>query len=278
MDQPDAPRDAAREGLAAPEAPAAGQLAPGPAADAFGRHRRIAAMAGLLAGLAAFALGEATYKWIPARQVTFNTMGTMVTAATAATAAAAEVRNAALAFGLLGLSLGGCLGLAGGLARRSASATATAGLLGAVLGAALAVGVSFATLPMFAGARARLPEDDLAVSMAMHGLIWGLIGGASGLAFAVGMGDRRRLAPAALAGLIGAVLGAVVFDLAGAAFFPAADTGDPVSTTWATRLAARSLVALGTAAGLLLSLPRAGTACAGGRPPSPIESSPRQAA
>ena len=58
----------------------------------------------------------------------------------------ADVRNGALAFGVLGLCLGGGLGIAGGLSQASAAAAASAGLLGSILGAAWAAGVSFATL------------------------------------------------------------------------------------------------------------------------------------
>jgi hypothetical protein len=246
-----------------------GRTTGAPAGAPLGRARRFAGLAGLLAGLAAFALGEAAYKRIPVQQLTFNTMGTMVTAATPATSAVAEVRNAALAFGLLGLCLGGCLGLAGGWARGSATAAVTAGLLGAILGAAVPAGVSLATLQAFADARARALDYDIPLSMLMHGAIWGLIGGISGLAFAIGTGRRGRLVRAALAGFVGAVLGAVLFDLVGAVVFPRADTGDPVSTTWPSRLTARLLVALATAAGLIVGLSGTSTPRAIGREKPP---------
>jgi hypothetical protein len=219
------------------------------------RARWLVALGGLVAGLAAFGIGEATYKRIPARQVMLNTMGTIAPAITSETQSEADVRNAALAFAVLGACLGGCLGLAGGLARRSGLATAAAGLLGLLLGAGLAVGVSLGSLKAFAEARMTYSEYDLPLSMLMHGLIWGLSGAAAGLAFAVGRGGWRRLAPATAAGFAGAVLGAIASDLIGAFAFPMADTGDPVSTTWASRLVARLLVALATAAGVILILP-----------------------
>ena len=137
-------------------------------------------------------------------------------------------------------------------------ATASAGLLGLLLGAGLGAGVSLATLSAFAKAQFTFSEYDIFLSMAMHGLIWGLCGAEAGLAFAVGLGGgRRRLALAPAAGLVGAVLGAIAFELAGAGLFPLASTGDPVSTTWASRLTARLLVALATAAAVILILPAA---------------------
>ena len=60
-----------------------------------------------------------------------------------------------------------------------------------------------------------------------------------------------------MAGFIGAVLGAIAFDLVGAGLFSQAETGEPISTTWASRLTARLLVALATAAGVILILPAA---------------------
>ncbi len=245
-------------------------------ADRLDRAPWLVALGGLVAGVAAFGIGEATYKVIVAKLVEVPTSGTVVMAATAQTQSVADVWNAALAYAALGGCLGGCLGLAGGLARRSWTAAAAAGLLGLLLGAGLPAGVSLVTLKAFSEARVHVPDYDIALSMAMHGLIWGLIGGASGLAFAVGTGGRGRLAPAALMGLLGAVLGAVAFDLVGAAFFMQADTGDPISTTWPSRLMARLMVALLTAAGVILSLPRAMPDRRGGGATSASESEPRR--
>jgi hypothetical protein len=213
------------------------------------------ALGGLLAGLAAFAVGEATHKLILAEKRTFNIMGTPVTTATAATQAAADTRNGALAFGALGMCLGGGLGIAGGLARRSAAATVAAGLLGSIVGAALCGGVSLALLPRFLSARVAYSDHEMIISMVMHGLPWGLAGAAAGLAFAVGLGQWRLFARAPAAGLAGAVLGAIAFDLIGAGLFPFADTGAPIATTWPSRLLARLMVTVVTALVIILLLP-----------------------
>jgi hypothetical protein len=250
--QPDA---AARESTPGTDRPGPIAGTPDGTDGRLDRARWLVALAGLVAGLAAFGIGEATYKIIPARRVALNTLGTITQNVTPETQSAAEVRNAALAFAVLGGCLGGCLGMAGGLARRSGWATAAAGLLGLLLAVGLAGGVSLGTLKAFGNARVTYSEYDMPLSMAMHGLIWGLSGAAAGLAFAVGMGGRRLLATAPGAGFAGAVLGAIAFDLIGAGLFPMADTGDPVSITWGSRLTARLLVALATAAGIILILP-----------------------
>ena len=156
---------------------------------------------------------------------------------------------------MLGLCLGACLGVAGGLAQRSTRASLTAGLLGAVLGLALGAGLSLGLLPWFLRARYYYSEFDIAISLAMHGLIWGLLGASAGLSFAVGVGERLLVGRAITAGLVGAVLGALAYELIGAVFFPTADTDEPISETWPTRLMARLLVAGGTAAALVLLRP-----------------------
>jgi hypothetical protein len=222
--------------------------------------RRLALLGGLLAGLASFAAGEATYKIIPTelgtqidgmnrRERAFPTFESVNMAA---------AKNASLAFGALGFCLGGLLGIAGGVARRSTTAAVTGGLLGVVLGAFLGAGVSRALLPFSLKAQFAYPDNELIISLLMHGLIWGLVGASAGLAFAVGLGDRRLVGRALIAGLAGAVLGAVAFEIIGAVFFTSANTSHAVSETWPTRLLARLLVAIGTAATLALLLPEPG--------------------
>jgi hypothetical protein len=241
-------------------------------AERLARAPWLLGLAGILAGLAAFGIGEATYKVIRARLEEVPTPAGMVMAVGPRSQAVADVQNAALTYAVLGGCLGLFLGVAGGLVRRSGIAATAAGLLGVLLGAGPPAGVTFKTLKAFSDARVNVPDYDIPLSMLMHGLIWGLAGGAAGLAFAVGMGSWRRLAPGVLAGFLGAVLGTVAFELIGIVFFPLAETGEPLSTTWTSRLAARLLVALATAAGVILSLPPAVPARAG-RKPAPLAES-----
>jgi uncharacterized membrane protein len=244
---------------AQPAAPAAYQVQPrkllGVADEVDDRHRHARwwlIAAGLVAGLLAFAIGETTIELIPADNVPVDTMGHVSMGPSEATARVAATRNGSITFGVLGICLGGCLGIAGGLVRRSVSAAVKAGLLGAVLAMVLAVAASLPLLPVFLREIPNQPDYDLILSMVMHGTIWGLIGAAAGLAFAVGLGERRLMARALLAGFAGAALGAIAFDLLGGALFPLADTGLPISITWTTRLLARLLTTVGAA--ILVSL------------------------
>jgi hypothetical protein len=221
----------------------------------FGRVRWLAIAGGVLAGLLAFAAGEATYQIIPIENEARDLMGTKVFQPSVATRSAGLTKNGALTFGLLGLCLGGCLGLAGGLARRSNSGAIVGTLLGAILGPALGAGVSWLGLPWFINERLLHAEYDLILGLGMHGLIWGSVGAAAGLAFAVGLGRPRFYLPSVIAGLLGALLGTVAFDLFGAAAFPMAECDEPISVTRVTRLLARLLVAVGTALSLALLLP-----------------------
>jgi hypothetical protein len=123
----------------------------------------------------------------------------------------------------------------------------TGGLLGVFLGLALGAGASLALLPWFIKARYDFFEYDLLIAMIMHVVIWGLLGAAAGLAFAVGLGESRLGGRSLVAGLVGAVLGAMAFELIGALVFSSANTNYPISETWPTRLIARLLVTVGTA-------------------------------
>jgi hypothetical protein len=245
------------DGLAGPAVPPSGLAATREEAKArVSRAQKLAVLAGLLAGLASFGVGEAVYEIIPPERIqqTDRRTGREFMGPSVETVNMAAAKNAALAFGALGLCLGGFLGIAGGLARRSTSAAVTGGLLGVVLGAVLGAGVSRALLPFMIKAQHDYRENDLIVSLIMHGLIWALVGASAGLAFAVGLGQRRLVGRALTGGLVGAVLGAVAFEIIGAVLFTSANTNHPISDTWTTRMMARLLVTLGTAATLVLFL------------------------
>ena len=202
----------------------------------------------------AFGAGEAIYELIPPRNDRIDTMGNIMFAPTAATMRTAETQNAALCFGALGICLGGCLGVAGGLARRSTAATLLAGALGAILGGAAGAGISLALIPIVFKLQPAQFDYELIGSVLMHGAIWGTTGAVAGLAFAVGLGRPRTLVVRWQPVSGGPVLGTIAFDLIGAAVFPLASTAEPISTTWPSRLLARMLVAVGTAAIIMVSL------------------------
>ncbi|HKI21286.1 MAG TPA: hypothetical protein VKA15_25555, partial [Isosphaeraceae bacterium] len=203
----------------------------------------------------AFGLGESLFKVIPPQRFPRDLMGTKIMLPTPETLGVAATQNAALAFGVLGLCLAGSLGVVGGLARRQGSSPTRGGLAGAVLGLALGAGAPLGLLPLFIRAQEDHPEHDLILSLLAHALIWGLLGASAGLAFAVGLGDRRQIGRVAVAGLAGAVLGAIVFELIGGTFFGLAETAKPISATWPTRLMARLLVTVGTAITMAVIVP-----------------------
>jgi hypothetical protein len=208
---------------------------------------------GILAGLVSFAGGEAIYQMIPAKLVWVELpFGGKTMGVSSETAMVADTKNAALAFGVLGACLGGFLGMAGGLARRSALGTIAAGLAGVILGGGLGAGVSHAVLPYFLKTMDEAQRYDLLFRVEMHSAIWGLLGAVAGLAFAIGLGRKGLIWHAVVAGLVGAVLGVILYDVAGETFFPGARTCDPISNTSTTRLLARLFIAVGTAIGLVL--------------------------
>jgi hypothetical protein len=231
----------------------------------FGRARWLLLTAGLLAGLAAFAIGERTRTLIPVEKVQQNLMGSVVNVVNLDTTAVAWRRNGSLTFGALGICLGLGLGVAGGLARRSAGGSVTGGLLGTILGAALGGGVSWVLLPRFIDAEYQNTEYELFISMGMHALLWGLAGAAGGLAFAMGLGKPRFGPMGLLVGLLGAALGAMTYEMIGAVFFDSAKPGEPVSQAAIARLLACLLVTLGAAIAVALALPE----------PSPLKPEPQ---
>ncbi len=232
------------------------QAAHGNAGSHFGRARLWLALGGRAAGLVAFSVGELVYELIPAAKEKTRIMGQVVIAPTAVTMNVATTRNGTLAFGLLGACLGGFLGIAGGMARRSMPAMVTGGLVGSIVGLGLTAGASWLLLPRFLVLQPNHPEYELLLSVGLHAAIWGLAGATAGAAFAIGLGDWKLILGALGGGFLGAVLGAMVFDLIGAGVLPFADTGQPISTTWQTRLMARLMVTVATAAFIIWSLPR----------------------
>jgi hypothetical protein len=247
---------------------------PGPARPASNRLAIWALGAGLLAGLAAWLVGEATVEAFRPTMVTMDTPVGRMTAASAQEMTRTDVKNAALAFAVQGACLGLALGLAGGLGRGSARSGVAAGLAGAVLGAALALGASAVLQPVYyANVQLDQVEQGLAVPMLVHGGIWGAAGLAGGVAFGLGLGrGRSSIARAAIGGLVGVLLAAFVFEATAAMAFPKAATTRPLSLTPGSRLMAKMLAALLSSAGIAALL--AGRT---GSVPAPAPSEPEAA-
>jgi hypothetical protein len=218
----------------------------------------LATAAGLLAGVVSWGAGEACLTvFKPDLELVFS-MGGPAYQPTRKSEIRAETRNATLAYGLLGATLGASLGLAGGLARGQARCGAIAGIVGLVAGGAVVVGVSLVLVPLFYRALLTDPlSPDLTTPLLIHAGAWATAGAAGGMAFGLGLrANRRRLARATFGGLIGAALGAAVFELLGAVAFPLANTPRPLALTWTARLVARLLVATLAAIGAAAMIAR----------------------
>jgi hypothetical protein len=240
---------------------------PGPARPASNQLAFWALAAGIVAGAAGWIVGEATVQAFRPTMVMTDTPAGRMLGASAEELMQTDMKNAALAFTVQGAFLGLALGLAGGLARGSARSGAAAGLAGAVLGGALALGASAALQPVYyQNVQLDQVEQGLTVPMLVHGGIWGAAGLAGGLAFGLGLGrGRSSIVRAAVGGLVGVLLAAFLFEATAAMAFPKAATTRPLSLTPESRLMAKMLASLLSAAGIAALL--------AGRPAAPAAGS-----
>lgn len=159
------------------------------------------------------------------------------------------VKNATLACGLQGALLGLTLGLAGAAAgRRPGRDAATAGLAGLALGGVLGAAASFGLFTAFF-ATVDPNSQDLIPSLLTHAGVASLLGASGGVAFGLGLGSRGRIVRAAVGGLIGAALGAGLYEILGGILFPLGKTGDPVAESGPARFLFHSMVDLLAAIG-----------------------------
>jgi hypothetical protein len=218
-----------------------------PAQALSGKSVSVTVLAGAVAGLVSWLVGEVVVNaFLPPLQ-TIQMMGQTIKKANFEDQSAADFKNATLAFAVLGGALGSALGAAGGLTRRSGRGAITGAAVGLVLGSLIGTLSSLVFLPVYFRALDRSQEEigrDIVLPLVVHGGIWASCGLAAGIAFAVGLGGGRdRILKAGLGGLIGAALGAALYEMIAAAAFPNDKSTSPLSITWQTRLLARLLVA-----------------------------------
>jgi hypothetical protein len=218
-----------------------------PVPGSVNRRWAVAVAAGLVAGVIAWAIGEATLVPEAGYQDKKEHIHLAVSAA--------GIRNGTISFAALGAATGLALGLAGGLIGRSALRAAVAGATGLLLGGGVAVALSWLILPVYYEHSA---SGDLIYSLMVHGGIWTAVGATAGLAFGLGLGSWRAALRGKLGGACAALLAAVIYEFAGGIFFPQAMTDRPISQTWETRLLTRLLVPLLTAIGVVLSMQSTG--------------------
>jgi hypothetical protein len=168
-----------------------------------------------------------------------------------------SAENGALSFGALGGFLGLAMGLAGGASRPSTKWALIGAIVGAIIGGLAGALPSFAVMPYQWKHRNDDPNNaDLVMPLLIHCGLWAGAGLAAGLAFGLGRHGWKplRLADGALAGFIGALLGVVVYELAGALLLPMARTTNPFAETSGARLLARLCIAGFVALGVIFSL------------------------
>ena len=216
-----------------------------------GRIFLIVVLAGLVAGVLGWLGGERAHEFFPPQTKQLVVFGGGASAvADGASIARASTKNSALAFGLVGASLGLGLGLAGGLVSRSRPWALGAGLVGLVLAGAAGVGAALGLVPVYwsfwySGNEGFFDREGMMLPMLLFAGIWSAIGAAGGLAFALGH-DRERLncLRMALAGALGGFLGAVAFEITAGLLFSTVRQIHPIPPTSWSRLTDRMFLAL----------------------------------
>ena len=225
-----------------PEVVRPGSAGVEPVTSSRSRMWALALAAGLAAGLIGWILAESA--------LTKGTDRLRDKGRNVPLASAVALRDAVVSFGIIGALLGLGLGAAGGLIGRSGRRAVLAGGAGLILGGLAGAGTARWLVPIYFH---NLNANDMTYSMEVNGGIWGAVGAAAGLAFAMGLGGSGRLLHMAVAGLGGGLLAMALFVFAGSMFLPRAMADRPVSLTPESRLAARLLLALLVAAGTVLA-------------------------
>ena len=158
--------------------------------------------------------------------------------------------------GILGGSLGLALGAAGGLLSGSARSAGVASLAGGLVGGAFGAGTARLLVPLYFR---NYPGAGLGLPLLVHGGLWASVCFAAGLAFGLGLGGFRRAIEASILGIVGAVLAAMTYELAGIWLFPAAQTDRPLPPSSGSRMFACLVVVLITAAAWPLEFPARST-------------------
>jgi hypothetical protein len=211
-----------------------------------------ALIAATAAGVFSWLGGEAAYEFFkPAYHEVF--MYSKVMQIDPVSEATTDVKNAALAFAIHGGVLALLLGFAGGLAARRREPGLMAGGMGFVLGAAVAIGATSVTVRAFQRYY-EVSTTDLLAPLPYHIGTWSAVGAMAGLALGLGIGGGSRVVRGLIGGAFGGLVGAIFYQLGGAAAFPLDRVFQPLSTSAYSRLLARMLSALSITAGAVLAL------------------------
>lgn len=198
----------------------------------------------VLAGLVSWGIGEQTRELaqipleISAKSYQFKELN-------AATIRVNSI-NGALVYGVLGALT--CLGLAVGLKPRPTARLLALVAIGAIAGAL----PCFVVMPLHWMNRNQDPSVlDLTRPLLYHIGLWLPIGLAGGLAYSMGRGlPRPQWLGLMISGMLGALVGTLVYEFTGAIAMPMDLTVDPMAATAKARLLAHLAVPVGIAASL----------------------------
>jgi hypothetical protein len=146
----------------------------------------------------------------------------------------AEAKNTALSMAILGATLGMTLGAAGGLSRKSIRAAEINGLVGLLLGAALGAAVPLQLLPVLYRSVFHPPHP--AVPSLIHTAMYATIGSVAGLVFGGGLRGLGGALKGLPAGALGAILGAITYNVVHTIAFPLERDLSPLPGRALTRL------------------------------------------
>jgi hypothetical protein len=172
----------------------------------------IALVAGVAAGLLSFTGGEFAYGAFRPRLFKVDGPGMVSMQPSVESQHAADLKNAALAFAVLGCVTALAMGIAGGVAGRSFGRGTMVGL-GAQAGGSLVGSLAALVLLPLVSHRFGEGTNDVVWRLVIHTAILSAIGAVGGLAFAIGMGCRRSLVRAVTATSVAAFLAAALIRL-----------------------------------------------------------------
>ena len=206
--------------------------------------------AGLLAGLVAWGLSEASHRAFRPEIKIVETMAGRMEVPEVNSKRRADTANSALVYGGLGALLGLALGAVGGIARGSRPAAVRAAVLGAAVGAAAPAVLAAVVVPRQVEYQQGLDpaKTDIVIQMLWHAAVWIGVGLGGGMALGLGLGGRAKVTNGVIGGLIGGVIGAVAYEVIVATAVPNANPALPLSEDRWVRLVACLSVAVCVAA------------------------------
>jgi hypothetical protein len=206
---------------------------------------------GLLAGVLAAFGGELIYEKIhvdPEYPATLDSLsGSERSIARAQvrfkTKVVVERNQAMAAYGMLGAALGVILGLTGALVAGSKPVNLAGALVGGVSGGLLGACVSMVLVPVFYDISNS--QTGLPLLFLTHLVIFAGLGTAGGQALGWSSGDRKVIVRCMIGGIVGALVGTLVFEVTNFVAFPNLRTFEPVPVKTIPRLIMHLCVAAG---------------------------------